>query len=154
MNNIETFLEGDIDPEKYGINFEEIRGIAGSVLQYCDVDSVNVSIIFTDNARIQEINRDYRGKDYPTDVISFAYREEKFPGIDEEFEELGDIYISLEKTESQSVEFEVTFFEELLRLVIHGILHLIGYDHEISDDEEKRMQLQEEMVLQHILNMK
>jgi probable rRNA maturation factor len=65
-------------------------------------------------------------------------------------EELGDIYISLEKAEEQAKDFEVTFMDESLRLLIHGILHLLGYDHERSIEDEKIMQKLEEDILQKI----
>jgi len=151
MNNcIEVFAEGDINPEAYNIDSEKIKSLTNEILTFKETDSVNVSIILTDNETIQEVNRDYRKKDYPTDVISFAYREEVFPEVEGEAEELGDIYISLEKTQSQSVEYGVTFHEEFLRLLIHGILHLLGYDHETSPEDEKVMLEEEERILNSI----
>lgn len=111
-----------------------------------EADKVSISIILTDNETIHEINREYRGKDKPTDVISFAYRDEPFPSPEDIAEELGDIYISLEKAEEQAPEFEVTFRDELKRLLVHGILHLLGYDHERSPEDEKKMQALEEKI--------
>jgi probable rRNA maturation factor len=83
-------------------------------------------------------------------VISFAYRDDLFPGINGEIEELGDIYISLEKASEQSLDYEVSLKDELKRLLVHGILHLIGYDHEISDKEDKRMRDMEDKIFNEI----
>jgi len=108
-----------------------------------------VSILLCDNATIQELNTLYRGKDYPTDVLSFSLsegepltdfsqvaREDENGGI---YEMLGDIAISTEKAQSQARENGVSWEEEIARLVIHGTLHLLDYDHERGPEEENIM---------------
>ncbi|MBE3570874.1 MAG: rRNA maturation RNase YbeY [Bacillales bacterium] len=101
-----------------------------------------VSVTFVDNNRIQEMNRDYRNKDQPTDVISFALEE-----TDEEEVEiigadmprvLGDIIISVPKAHEQAHEYGHSFQRELGFLAVHGFLHLLGYDH-MTEEEEKVM---------------
>lgn len=102
-----------------------------------------LSILFTDNAEIQELNRDYRGKDAPTDVLSFSQIEgqEILP-----FETaLGDLVVSLERAREQAAEFDNTFEEEIARLLVHGLLHLFGYEHvDVSEAEVLRMQAEED----------
>ncbi len=150
MNDIEVFVEGTISSDRFSMDLEEVRLLTDKILRFCNTSSVAVSVILTDDAQIQIVNRDYRNRDYPTDVISFAYRDSEFPVPEEEFEELGDIYISLEKTEEQAAHYEVTFQQEFRRLLVHGILHLLGYDHEISPEEERRMEEMEDRVLNHL----
>lgn len=150
MRQVEVFTEGDVKLPYKKVSDEFFHSIALAVLEYTQTDNVTVTIILTDNQYIKNINSEYRGKDYPTDVISFEYRDQMFPVIDGVAEELGDVYISLEKAEEQSAEFEVTFKDELKRLLIHGILHLLGYDHERSDDDERIMTVLEEEIFDKI----
>ncbi|MEW8971986.1 MAG: rRNA maturation RNase YbeY [Mesobacillus sp.] len=105
-------------------------------------DGSELSITFVSNERIQEINREYRDKDRPTDVISFALEEmgegeleivgEDIPRI------LGDIIISIPKAREQAEEYNHSFMRELGFLAVHGLLHLLGYDH-MNEQDEKRM---------------
>lgn len=105
-----------------------------------------VSITFVTNERIQEINREYRDKNSPTDVISFAMEEmgegeiemvgTNMPRI------LGDIIISTTRTKEQAEEYGHSFMRELGFLAVHGFLHLLGYDHETKEDEEIMFTLQ------------
>ncbi|MEW9107792.1 MAG: rRNA maturation RNase YbeY [Cytobacillus gottheilii] len=99
-----------------------------------------VSVTFVTNERIQEINREYRDKDKPTDVISFAMEElgegeVALLGI-EMPRVLGDIIISIEKTKEQAEDYGHSFQRELGFLALHGFLHLLGYDHETEEDEK------------------
>jgi len=107
----------------------------------------SVSILITDNKEIAELNEKFRNKSGPTDVLSFAMQEGL---IDEHVEaELGDLVISLDKAESQAIELNVTIQEELARLLVHGMLHLMGYDHEnVSKAEALKMKRKEEEMLE------
>lgn len=101
-----------------------------------------LSVTFVSNEQIQSINKEYRGKDYATDVISFAL-EEMGEGELEIIGEgiprfLGDIIISVKKAEEQAMEYGHSFERELGFLAVHGLLHLLGYDHE-TEEEEKVM---------------
>ena len=103
------------------------------------------NIIFVDNERIWEINRQYRKKDSVTDVISFAFEDnEEF--INEEYRLLGEIYISIDKAREQAVEYGHSELRELSFLAIHGLLHLLGYDHMEKEEEEIMIQKQEEIL--------
>ena len=101
-----------------------------------------VSVTFVDNDRIQEINREYRKKDQPTDVISFALEESSGEEIEivgaDMPRVLGDIIISVPKAYEQAHEYGHSFQRELGFLAVHGFLHLLGYDH-MTEEEEKIM---------------
>ncbi|HNX24550.1 MAG TPA: rRNA maturation RNase YbeY [Spirochaetota bacterium] len=150
MRNIEIFTEGNINLPYKNLAENFFLSITDSTLIETETDNVSVNLILTDDEYIKSINSGYRGKDKPTDVISFAYRDDPFPVIDNPVEELGDIYISLERASEQAVEYEVTLADELKRLVIHGVLHLLGYDHELSEEDEKRMNILEEKIFNAI----
>ena len=114
-------------------------------------DGAEVSITFVDNEKIREINRDYRGKDQPTDVISFALEEMgeeeiEIVGVDVP-PVLGDIIISVPKAREQAEQYGHSFMRELGFLAVHGFLHLLGYDHE-TEEEEKEMFTKQELILQ------
>ncbi|MCC5801524.1 MULTISPECIES: rRNA maturation RNase YbeY [Rossellomorea] len=105
-------------------------------------DESEVSVTFVSNDRIREINREYRDKDQPTDVISFALEE-----LGEDEVEiigagiprvLGDIIISIDRTKEQAEEYNHSVSRELGFLALHGFLHLLGYDH-MEEEEEKKM---------------
>ena len=108
------------------------------VLTSLDCNEHEISILFIGDQGIRELNDQFRGIDRPTDVLSFPQileDELDIPGA----LVLGDVAISLETARSQSEEHGLSLEEELTLLLIHGILHLLGYDHEISDQEEEKM---------------
>lgn len=109
-----------------------------------------LSVTIVNNQEIQEINRDYRDKDRPTDVISFALEEEgegetaiisdDMPRI------LGDVIISMDKAKEQATDYEHSLERELGFLAVHGFLHLLGYDHMNEADERKMFGRQDEIL--------
>lgn len=108
-------------------------------------DNAEISVTIVDNQGILEINKEYRNKDYATDVISFAmedsHEDELFIDLDDDMDlprVLGDLFISIEKTREQAEEYGHSFERELGFLIVHGFLHLNGYDH-MTDEEEKEM---------------
>ncbi|MDX1738713.1 MAG: rRNA maturation RNase YbeY [Alphaproteobacteria bacterium] len=113
-----------------------------------------VSIILADNGHVQELNRDWRGKDKPTNVLSFAAEEGDAPDIDmmpAEFLSdipriLGDIILAHETVLSEADEQNKKFEDHLAHLVLHGVLHLLGYDH-IEDNEAEEMEQLETSIL-------
>lgn len=109
-----------------------------------------VSVNFVDNQNIQELNRNYRQVDRPTDVISFALQEqgeEELAIIGEELPiTLGDIVISVEKAQEQAEEYKHSLAREFGFLALHGFLHLLGYDH-INESDEKEMFARQEALL-------
>ncbi|SEH60509.1 probable rRNA maturation factor [Halobacillus karajensis] len=109
-----------------------------------------VSVSFVDNKHIQEINRNYRQKDEPTDVISFAMQElgeDELNVLDENMPlMLGDIVISVDKAKEQAEEYNHSLEREFGFLALHGFLHLLGYDHLNEEDEKKMFGRQEEIL--------
>lgn len=118
-------------------------------------EDTEMSVTFMDNAAIQVINRDYRDKDQPTDVISFALEEEteeELPIIfDDEMpampRNLGDIMISVERAKEQASEYGHSYDRELGFLALHGFLHINGYDHMTPEDEKEMFGLQKEILV-------
>jgi probable rRNA maturation factor len=108
---------------------------------YADYD---LTLILADSACLRRLNKKYRSIDRITDVISFAMLEGDAPPVADA--DLGDIYISLPRTRRQAREYRVSFEEELKRLVVHGLLHLIGYDH-IKPGQAKKMRKKEELYI-------
>lgn len=114
---------------------EEVKKLIDYALKEENLDNVEFNIIVVDNAKIREINKTYRSIDAETDVISFAL--EDFKDIEYiDVRLLGDIYISLDKAKEQAIEYDHSFLREISFLAIHGLLHLLGYDHMKKDDEE------------------
>lgn len=147
-------LEIDFIDETSEIS-EVAQQLVGSVLQFAakkeNIEAgTELSVIFVDNARIQEINKEYRHKDAATDVISFAMEEmgeneikiigEDLPRV------LGDIIISIERTKEQAEEYGHSFDRELGFLALHGFLHLLGYDHMTESDEKVMFTKQKEIL--------
>ena len=112
-------------------------------------DSTEISISITSDRAIARINRDYLAKDRPTNVISFSLQEGEFGGISPDA--LGDVVISADTAAREAEEAGLSFFERLSFLLMHGILHLCGYDHERSGEEEARKMEQKEKELFLIL---
>lgn len=130
-------------------NDEYLKNYVENVLQIEEVESekpLYLSLMLTDNKTIQVINRDYRNKDMPTDVISFAYHETEEFDIGP-YDTLGDIVISLERVEEQASEYNHSFKREFFYVLTHGILHILGYDH-IEEEDKKEMRKREEFILE------
>ncbi|MCX8084047.1 MAG: rRNA maturation RNase YbeY [Calditerrivibrio sp.] len=134
-----------IDNEKnYSYDEDMFHDIAYTILKDEKINypynTAEISLVLTDDSEIQEINRLYRKMDKPTDVLSFPINESKKLSS----QILGDIVISMDKVKSQAIENDCTEKEELAFLFIHGLLHLLGYDHEVSEkDEEEMFELQD-----------
>ena len=109
-----------------------------------------ISVTLVDNEYIHEINRNYRHIDRPTDVISFAFLDDN-PNRDKMFQSkemvvLGEIYISIDKAKEQALAYDHSLERELSFLFVHGLLHLLGYDHMNENDEKIMFALQEEIL--------
>jgi probable rRNA maturation factor len=121
------------------------------------VKGFELSLNLCDDEQIQTLNRDYREKDKVTDVLSFPVHDSLRPGeVDEMFMEsilnLGDVIICKSVAEKQSIEYKVTYEQEITHLLVHGVLHLCGFDHELSEEEEKIMFAHEEVLVEKIYN--
>ena len=109
-----------------------------------------LSVLFVNSRRMKILNTRYRGIPKDTDVLSFPLRDE---GLHNGPVMLGDIVISVPKALQQAKEFEVPFYDELLRLLVHGLLHLVGYDHEINSYQKKKMERKEQELLDALKKM-
>lgn len=121
----------------------ELDAYTKYLLEYMKIDA-SFSVIIVDNDKIHEINKQYRGIDRPTDVISFALEEDE--NYEVKMRLLGDIYISIDKVYEQAKEYNHSVKRELFFLVTHGFLHLLGYDHMEKDEEEEMFSLQEKIL--------
>lgn len=115
---------------------------------FAGVKEVSMTMTLCGKTKIRTLNKQYRQKDYVTDVLSFPIydnlRPDKKPrGRNLSQMDLGDLVICKEKALSQAREFEITYEQEVVHLAVHGFLHLIGFDHEISVKEEKIMEAHE-----------
>ncbi|MFC0522570.1 rRNA maturation RNase YbeY [Pontibacillus salicampi] len=113
-------------------------------------EEAEMSVSFVDDNEIQIINRNYRQKDQPTDVISFAMQEQEEDELkilgDEMPVLLGDIVISVDRAKEQASEYDHSLERELGFLALHGFLHLLGYDHQSTEEEQSMFNRQEEIL--------
>ncbi len=138
MNKLEIFNETNEDIKE----ISDIKRVIDIAIKHQKLDNLEFNIIIVDNTYIHELNKNYRGIDRPTDVISFALEDDK-SFIHTDFKVLGDIYISLDTAKRQAEEYKHSLKREISFLSIHGLLHLLGYDHMVKEDEEKMFELQE-----------
>lgn len=124
--------------------FKILKDVLKKGLKKLNIDKCEFNIIVVNNDYIHELNKNYRGKDTETDVISFALEDDKT--FNPEGRVLGDIYISIDKAHSQALEYGHSFLREFCFLGVHGMLHLLGYDHMTKDDEKIMFSLQEEIL--------
>ena len=147
MSNID--ITYDISDVQEFMDEEKINEFVDMILEYEKLENTEntyVSFLITTNDVIQNINSEYRGKDTPTDVISFAYNETENIGP---FDIFGDIIISAEKVTEQAKEYGHSTEREFYYVLCHGMLHLLGYDH-IDDEDKKVMREKEEELLKEI----
>ena len=129
---------------------EVIQKVCDEVSRVYGLEDDELSILLCDNKKIDELNKEYRGIDRPTDVLSFALNEgDDYEGSEEEHHLLGDMILSLERAHEQAVEYGHSFERELAYLTTHSCLHILGYDH-MTDEEKKEMRTEEEFVLSNL----
>ncbi len=143
MNQIGIFNETDEKIEE----LEMLHDLLEYAAKIEKVEDALFNVIIIDNEKIRQINKDYRGIDRETDVISFALEDDtKCVQFENEPRVLGDIYISLEKARKQAISYGHSFKREICFLALHGFLHLLGYDH-MKKEEEKIMFERQELIL-------
>lgn len=129
---------------------EKINAVAAICLEEEDIPQrAEIGLLFVDNEAIREMNLKYREKDSATDVLSFPMYEADEPIDDEEEILFGDIVISLERAQEQCQEYGHSLEREVMYLLVHGLLHLAGYDH-MEEEDKKRMRAKEEKLLAEI----
>ena len=134
-------------------DYRRLIHLANWLLKECGVADHTVSILLVDDREMTRLNSQYRDKNAPTNVLSFPFAE----GADESLallpvKELGDIIISIDTARRESIEFGLTLHERLTWLTIHGMLHLLGYDHERSEADEQAMLARENELLYKVKN--
>lgn len=123
-----------------------IKKIINKTFKIESLKNASCSIIIVDKDYIHKLNREYRGIDKVTDVISFALEDEKSMVIPDGTRLLGDIYICLDKAKEQAKEYGHSLERELCFLAVHGVYHLLGYDHNTKEEEKIMFQKQEEVL--------
>jgi probable rRNA maturation factor len=131
-----------------GVRAVDVRRDAGQLLVALCESGSELTVSLVDDATIHTLNRDYRGKDRPTDVLAFAMREGE--RVEGDADVLGDVVISLDTAARQAKQRRRTVAAEVRTLLIHGVLHLLGYDHERSAAEAKRMKAMERRLLRRL----
>ena len=146
------------DQKKYRIHYKLQMLIRRTILETLDYEGMEndaeVSVTFVDDEGIQELNKKFRNMDKPTDVLSFPLLdyegESEEPFFDELCHNLGDIVISLERARAQANEFGHSFEREVAFLTAHSMLHLLGYDHELSDEDDADMRARQNDIMERL----
>ena len=128
---------------------EIIEKVVNKAFEVEGVKKASCSIIIVDNTFIHKLNKEYRGIDRVTDVISFALEDDKSMVIPDDIRLLGDIYICLDKAKEQAKEYGHSLERELCFLAVHGVYHLLGYDHETEEDAKIMFKKQEEVLMEY-----
>jgi probable rRNA maturation factor len=125
-------------PQSAALTSRTVRGLALQMLETLGMTECELSILLCDDAQIQELNREHRGKDKPTDVLAFPQHEDLKEGHAPPDGLLGDVAISIDTAAAQARSRRDSLQNEVTVLLAHGLLHLVGYDHQ-SDAQEARM---------------
>ncbi|HJX03870.1 MAG TPA: rRNA maturation RNase YbeY [Dehalococcoidia bacterium] len=157
MKNADVNITIDKTLNNIEVNARWLKSLLSNILEYIPAPKpIEMGIRLTDNANIRELNQQYRSIDEPTDVLSFNMLEHahtdteiQFISAPDNLDHIGEVIISYEKAIEQAGIYNNTIKKELAILLIHGILHLFGYDHE-SDKDYKNMHEKEEFILRGI----
>ena len=142
MNKIEIFNNTNEEIKE----LETVEKVLYSAMEKEKLVDTSFNLIIVDNDYIHELNKNYRGIDRETDVITFALEDEDTIIIGDNERILGDIYISIDRARSQAIDYGHSFLRELSFLAVHGFYHLLGYDHQTKEEEEVMFEKQEEVL--------
>lgn len=132
------------DEENSHLTYDFFINITEAVFNHLNIEnSYEISLLITNDEIIHQLNKEYRQKDKPTDVLSFPMNDDVM---------LGDIVISLDTAKKQAAEREINIDREVAFLFIHGLLHLLGYDHETCIEDEKEMFALQEEILKKLVD--
>lgn len=145
MNEVTIYNETDKEFTYQDI----IEKVINKAFEIEGLKKASCSIIIVDNSYIYKLNKEYRGIDRVTDVISFALEDDKSMIIPDGIRLLGDIYISIDKAKEQAKEYGHSLERELCFLAVHGLYHLLGYDHETKEEAEVMFKKQEEVLREY-----
>jgi probable rRNA maturation factor len=131
--------------KKINVDLRRVKQVLSRIMNYLDCKDKEISLSFVDNNEIRKINKRYLNRDYSTNVITFSLTEGEFGNINPKV--LGDIVISVERASKDAEEAGIELSDELEFLMIHGILHLLNYNHEnTSEDEAQKMERKEQEI--------
>ncbi len=142
MNKIEIFNQTVEDI----VELDKVKEVLEYAMKKEKLKNTSFNIIIVDNNYIHELNKNYRGIDRETDVITFALEDDESLVVGSDERILGDIYISIDKARSQAEEYGHSFMREICFLAVHGFYHLLGYDHMNEEDEKVMFGKQEEVL--------
>lgn len=134
--------------KKQKLPMPRLKAQLTKLLETLNLPDAELSVLFIGDRAMRTLNRQYRGKDRTTDVLSFSLREGRFGGVQPNM--LGDIVISVPTARSQAIDAGLTLQQELERLLVHGLLHLVGYDHERGAADARSMQVKERNLLKRL----
>jgi len=121
------------------INARQLRELGERALRTIGSSKQTATVVFVGDAAIRKLNKQFRGKDQVTDVLSFPNEAERFEA--ENQSQLGEVVIAVERAATQAKQNGLTFSNEVAQLTLHGLLHLCGYDHETDNGEMNRLEL-------------
>ncbi|MBE6659796.1 MAG: rRNA maturation RNase YbeY [Ruminococcaceae bacterium] len=154
--NLTVYYENEQNaiPVTYKLKMLIRRAIAETLAFEQYNNDVEVSVTLTDSEKIQSLNLRFRGIDAPTDVLSFPLfdfeGETDEPPVDEIQNMLGDVVLNLERTRAQAEEYGHSFEREAAFLTVHSMLHLLGYDHETSEEDEADMRARQRAIMKRM----
>ncbi len=145
ISNYPEELEFPADIEK------NVRAAAEKVGELYGVENGEVSVTLTNNEYIHTLNKQYRGIDRPTDVLSFALNESEAPDVEDgpDVNVLGDLVISVERAKEQAADYGHSVKREIAFLTVHGMLHLLGYDH-MEEQDRLEMEAEQRFVMEKL----
>jgi len=146
LNSLNKFKVYNLTDCNISSEIKAMKNYIRKCLKMENVSNSYFNIIFVDNNKIKELNTNYRNINKETDVISFALEDEKKENFFLDRRMLGDIYISVDKAKSQAKEYGHSLTREISFLAVHGLLHLLGYDH-MKKEDEKVMFGKQELIL-------
>ena len=142
MGSIEVFVQVEEEIKE----LETVEKVLYSAIEKENLENVTFNLIIVDNEYIHDLNKNYRGIDRETDVITFALEDEDTLVMPDNQRILGDIYISIDRAKTQAVEYNHSLLRELSFLAVHGFYHLLGYDHMTPEEEKVMFKKQEEVL--------
>lgn len=154
MAKLKIFFSNEQDKLGAGLSLRRLikKAVRGALECESFARPAAVSVTFTDDCGIREKNREFRNIDAPTDVLSFPMYDWKNGDEPDDGElcELGDIVLSLERAAAQAEEYGHSYERECAFLTVHSVLHLLGYDHVDSEDDEREMREHQRIIMKHI----
>lgn len=132
--------------ETVNLDRKAVRALVGAILEEHDAAEADLSLTFADDAHLHGLNSEFRGIDKPTDVLAFAMRDGDDNRDEGEELVLGDVVISVDRATVQARQFKRTVDRELLKLVAHGVLHLLGHDHPTTKRRDAMRRLENRLV--------